>query len=297
MKKIIYLLPIFLFLTGCNSYIELNELAIIEKIGIEHNDTYTMYVSIIDSLDKDFNINEKTIKVTGDNIPNLISNLSLSLNKKIYFSHLNLLIINDSIKTNEINELINYFLNNEESRLDFLIISSNNIKELVNNSSFEEINNLITINKKNSSLTIYTTMFDIINNYYLNKPIYLSNIEYSDFIKITGLKKIYHNKVESINIDDTLFINYMLNNVNTYKKNLLCNPNKYLYFEILSSNTNNLKNKILITNELKIIKNDCNLDKNDINKLFNDYLLNNLKKITNTEITIKNTIRSYNENN
>ena len=153
------------------------------------------------------------------------------------------------------------------------------------------------INNKETSKSLYTTMFDVMNNYYQNKPIYLSNIEYNDTIKINGLKKLHNNKIENINNEDTIFINYLLNNIDAYKEHLECDFNKYLNMEILSSNTNSLNNQFLITNELKIINNDCNLNNKDINKLFNTYLQDNLKRFTNKKITIRNTIRSYNENN
>ena len=296
MKKIIYLIPLILFLTGCNSYTELNDLGIILEIGIEHNDAYKMYANVINSIDNDFNINLKTINVTGNNISELMNNLSTNLNKKIYLSHLNLLIINDSIKTFEIKELINFFQNNPDARNDFLIVSNNNIEELLKGTNFQEINDLIKINKE-SSKTVYTTMFDIINNYYLNKSIFISNIEYSDNIKLNGLKKISNNKIEFINQDEVIYINYLLNNISKGEYTLECDYNKYINIEILESTTSNIKNQILITNELKIDKNDCKLNNKEIDKLYTNKLESNLNKLTNKKINIKNTIRSYYENN
>ena len=208
MKKLFFLIPILILITGCDSYIELNDLGVIDKIGIQYNDNYKMYASIINNIDDDFNIEEKTIEVEGNNIQELLTNLSLSMNKKIYLSHLNLLIIDDSIKTNELKDLNNFFLNNNEAHSNFLVVSSNNIQEVLNNSKLNEINDLININNKETSKSLYTTMFDVMNNYYQNKPIYLSNIEYNDTIKINGLKKIHNNKIENINNEDTIFINY-----------------------------------------------------------------------------------------
>ena len=296
MKKLLFIIPILLMLTGCNSYIELNNLAVINKIGIEHQDSYILYASIIDSVDKEnINPNEKLIKVEGKTIYDLINNLSIACDKKIYMSHLDLLILNDSIKSHEIQELINYFLNNNETREDFLIITADDIETLISKSKFQEINNLIEINRNDTSISIYTTMYDLINKYMLNEPIYLSNITFDNELIPSGITKIYNNKITHINNEDAIYINYLLNNINTYKKSLECDYNKYLYLDILSSNTNIIKNKILITNEIKVIDNNCNLNKDTINKLFNDNLLNNLKKFTNKNITIKNTIRSFYE--
>ena len=294
MKKIILILFLF-FVTGCNSYTELNDLGIIEKIAIEYKDSkYRLHASIINKLDNDTNI--KNYQIIASNIPDLFDNLSLFLNKKIYLSHLNLLIINDSINTNNLKELINFFLNNNDTREDFLVVTTNNIDNLFNNLKWNEINDLVNINTKTGK-SIYTTMFDIASNYYLDKPIYLTSISYDSYPEIIGFEKIYHNQKTFIDNDDTIFINYLLNNIEGFKINLKCTLDDYLYLEIKSSNTNIFSNKIFITNELKIINNQCNLPKDKINNLFNDYLSNNLSRFTKQKIIIKNTIRGIYENN
>ena len=296
MKKIIILI-IILLLTGCNSYIELNDLGIIQIIGLEKIDNnYKLTTSIIEKVDEDTNPIISIYNIEGNTIPELFNKLSLSLNKKIYLSHLDTLIINDSIKTNELENIINFFLNNNESRNDFLIITTNDISNIINNTKSENITDLVKLNEKENSQSIYTTMYDLINNYYNKKPIYLTNIKYQDKLFINGITKIEHNKHIQIDEDKSIIINYLLNNINTYKLNFKCDNNKYLYLNILSSNTNYLNNKLLITNEIKVITNDCNLNKNKINKTINNYLKDNLKEFTNKKITINNTIRGIYEN-
>ena len=297
MKKIFLIILIPLFLTGCNSYIELNDLGIINKIGIEkENNNYKLYASIIKNTDEN-KIENEIYSVTAKNIPDLIENLALTLNKKIYLSHLDLLIINHSIKTNELKELITFFLNNNDTHNSFLIINTDNIQDLIANTEFKEVNNLIEINTNETSKSIKTTMFDIATNYYLNKPIYIQNIGYNNHIYLNGFTKLYNNKQEIIDNNESIFINYLLNNINSYKENLLCDNNQFIYLEILSSNTNFFNNKLIITNEIKIINDECKLNKDEINKLFSKYLKDNLSKYTNQKITINNNIRGLYENN
>ena len=288
MKKIFIIIIIFL-ITGCNSYTELNTLGVINSIGIEKKDNYKLYASIITNLD---NYQTTIYEAEGKNISNLFSNLSLKLNKKIYLSHLDLMIINNSIKTNELKEIINFFINNNDTRNDFLIVTTDNIKNIIEKSKWQEINNQIKINNENFSNSIYTTMFDTMNLFYKNNPIYLTNIKFDKIITINGITKIANNKHTLIDENNTLFINYLLNNINSFKCNLKCSDTKYIYLNIISSNTNNINNKVIITNEINILENDCNFNKNNINKLFNTYLINNLKKYTTDSIIIKNTIRS-----
>ena len=92
-------------------------------------------------------------------------------------------------------------------------------------------------------------MYDLMNNYYKKEPIYLTNIDFNNKILINGITKLYNNKYSLIEDKDTIFINYLLNNINTYKINFDCSDNKYLYLNILTSNTNNINNKFIITNK------------------------------------------------
>lgn len=297
MKKIFLILILFLF-TGCSSYIELNDLAIINAIGIEKvNNTYKMYASIIMETDKETTTPKTTIyEVTGVNLNDMLNQLTLTLNKKIYLSHLDLFLLNDTIKTQEFTEIINFFLNNNETREDFLVICSKNIKELLEKTNYGEINDLVEINRQEASQAIYTTMYDVINNFTLQEPIYFTNLEITEHVKIKGLKVFLNNNYQEILENDSLFLNYLLNNINTYKYNYSCQDNKFLYLNILASTTNENEKEFFIANELKVITNDCNLKKDEINNIFTNYLKTNLEKFTEKKLTIKNTIRGLYEN-
>ena len=297
MKKLLILI-IIIFITGCDSYIELNDLAIINTIGLEkENNNYKLYASVVDITEKEsLDIPTTSYQVTGTSLNQIIDNLSMSLNKKIYMSHLNLLIINDSIKTKELEEIINFFLNNNETREDFLVVNSNNIKDIIEKMKFQEINDLIENNSRNASGTIKTTMYDVIKNFYDKKSIYLPSITLDSSISLDGIKEFKNNKYKEIKGEDVIYLNYLLNKIDTYKYSYTCNDNKYLYLNILSSNTSFLTKELLITNEIKVITNDCNYNKDKIENIFNTNLKTNLEKITNKKITIKNTIRGTYEN-
>ena len=167
MKKLLIIL-IIITLTGCSSYIELNDLAIINSIGIQKDDNnYKISISLLNEVDKDtLEPSLRLIEINNTNLNLAFEELSLNLNKQIYLSHLNLLVIDDSIKKMEIQEIINYFLNNQDARENFLIVFSNKIEEILTNSKFQEINNLVKINQETTSKVIYTTMYDIIKNFF-----------------------------------------------------------------------------------------------------------------------------------
>ena len=298
MKKLLILLLNLIFLTGCQSYIELNDLKIINAIGIEFKDNnYTMFASIVDEVDKEtMQPNTKIYEIKGNSLNQLMDELSLTLNKKIYLSHLDLLLINETIKTKQLESIINFFVNNNETREDFLVASTSNIKEILEKSKFKEINDLIEINHEQTSKSIYTRMYDLINSYYNKENIYLTKIDLEDNLICNGLTIFKNNNYKTISIDDTLFINYLIDNIENYKYSHKCSNNKYLYLNILNSNTNQINKELIITNEVKIITNDCNLTKDEIDNTFKTYLKENLEKKTNKKITIKNTIRGIYEN-
>ena len=52
MKKLLIIF-ILIFITGCDSYVELNDLAVINTLGIEKDDSYKIYAGITEITDKE----------------------------------------------------------------------------------------------------------------------------------------------------------------------------------------------------------------------------------------------------
>ncbi len=299
MKKIIYLLLLLIFLiTGCKSYLELNDLSIINAIGIEKiNDNYHIYISLINSLNQETKEPQiKVIQSEGENLKDAFNNLRLSLNKKIYLSHLNLLLVNETIKTKEFENIIKFFVNNQDTREDFLVCFANDLKTIFEQAKFQEINNLVKINYQETSLVTYTTMYDLIKNYYENKPLYLTNIIYDNALKVKNVKLFKNNHYQDLNNQEPLFYNYLENNIQTYHYDFLCEPNKFISLKVLKANAYTFRKELIITNEINIITNDCNLNKKEINQHFTNFLKDNLGKLSNQKIIIKNTLRGNYEN-
>lgn len=195
MKKILLLL-IILFLTGCNKYTELNELAIIKSIGIEKKDNYTLYAEIISDI-KDNEPVTDIIKVSSDNIDNLFNIIKLSVNKEIHFSHIDLLILDVNLDNNDYNKIIDYFLKHHEFRNDFLTILSSDINTVLNNSKYDEIENLIITNKESKNV-IKISFEKIIQEYLDNHEFNLSSIKYENKIIFNGNYHYKDNKYEVI---------------------------------------------------------------------------------------------------
>ena len=194
MKKLLILL--ILLLTGCNKYTELNELAIIKSIGIEKKEDYTLYALIITDI-KDNEPVTEIIKVTDNNLNDLFNKIKLQVNKEIYFSHIDLIILDFNLNNNDYDNLIKYFLNHHEFRNDFLTILSSDMKNVLDNSQYDEIENLIITNKE-SKTVIKKTFEKLMQEYLDNKEFTLSNITYQDKIMFDGNYQYKDNELKEI---------------------------------------------------------------------------------------------------
>ena len=151
MKKILLLITILL-LTGCTKYNDLNELAIIKSIGISHNNEYTLYAQVIEEIDKDNIPKMKVIETSDKDIEKIFNNIKKLVNKEIYFSHIDLIILDFNLQENDYRELINYFLEHNEFRNDYYCILSKDIKKVLHNSKYDEIEELLTTNKESKNI-------------------------------------------------------------------------------------------------------------------------------------------------
>ena len=195
MKKIIIIL-ILLLLTGCNKYTELNELAIIKSIGISKNDNYTLYAEIITDIKDNEPITE-IIEVSDNKIDNLFNKIKLLVNKEIYFSHIDLIILDFNLNNNDYDNLIKYFINHHEFRNDFLTILSSDIKSILDNSKYDEIEELIITNKESKDV-IKKTFEELTLEYLDNHEFTLSSIKYEDKIIFDGNYHYKDNKLKVI---------------------------------------------------------------------------------------------------
>ena len=176
MKKI--LLILILIITGCSKYTDLKDLTIIKSIGIEYNDNYTIYAQIYDEIKKDADPKTKVINVSGKTLKESFNNLKNKVNKKIFLSHIDLLILDTNLDKNKYKDIIDYFIKDNELRNDFLTISSNDINNLLNKTKYNEIEDYIKTNNNVKKIS-----FDEIINYFLeNKPIILTTIDYRNNI-------------------------------------------------------------------------------------------------------------------
>ena len=200
MKKIIILLT-FLFLTGCD-YIELNDLSIIKSIAIDyHNKEYFLYAEIIDEINNDNKPTTKIIEVNGENIKDCFSNLIIRSNKVIHYSHVDLLILSTNLDNDNLKEIFNYFLESKNFRNDFMTISSLDVKKLIKESKYDEIEQLVKNNQHKELINI--DIEEVIKKYLDTNTITLSLFEYeNDNVLYKYNIKFINNNIERINYEE-----------------------------------------------------------------------------------------------
>lgn len=131
MKKI-FIISILLFtLTGCWNYRELNDYAIVTGMAIDYTDN-KYEVSLLFSSSKKTEKEQNSIITvysdTGNSVYEAIKNISLSIPKEIYISHLSTVIISEDLARNGVNPILDYLLREPQSHQNFYIIVSKDSK-------------------------------------------------------------------------------------------------------------------------------------------------------------------------
>ena len=127
MKKLLILVMCF-FLTGCWNYWELNDIAIITGVAIDKvGDEYLVSMMIANSKKPESNAKEGESLPTvydgkGETITLAIEEISLKSSKKIYFSHMNALIISKEVALEGVYKVIDVLFRDPMSRKNFYVL-------------------------------------------------------------------------------------------------------------------------------------------------------------------------------
>jgi len=310
MIKKILILFLFLFLTGCYNYTELNDLAIVTALGIDYHDNkYHVTIQVVNTKKTEENENNNGFTIyeaDGHTLEEAIKNLSLICPKKIYLSHLEILIYGEEIALKGINDTLDYLLRNNSIRGDFyLFVAKNNMANdilKIDNKSFiinsESIKKLNETSYKQTGKSTIITFYELANTYLNeNKEIVIPTIEASDKKLIMNNLAIFKKDklVKYLNENKTITYNILTNKINEATYKIKCQDG---YIDIL---INNLKTNIKPHNDsIDInIKTDgsvssitCNLDLNNeknleiISSKISNLIENNIYSLLNDKIDI-----------
>ena len=181
MNKIKYIIIVLILTitTGCLNYIELNDIGIINTIGI--NKKEEKYIIDINMLTPTINNSEEntTYEVIANTLEEAFDKLYLLTSKNINLSHLELILLSKNLNSNDYDNITKFFLNRDDSRNTFPIIIVENYKsENIFKHTAKEINSLIETNSKDDGIVSKKTFDE------LAEDIININISYVPTIKI-----------------------------------------------------------------------------------------------------------------
>lgn len=180
MKRVfILILPLFL-LTGCYNYQEMNKLGIITATEINKvNDNYEIVAQIVNPKNQsDASSTNQPAFITysdsGRTIHEAYRKLISKSSRKIYGTHMQILIIKDSLAMEDMSDILDFYFRNIEIRKEFYVLidttSSDNdnkllevLTPLTNLSSQNILNTLESDNKYTSvsNLVSFNNLMDI----------------------------------------------------------------------------------------------------------------------------------------
>lgn len=261
MKKIFILF--ILLLSGCSDYKELNNLAIVNTIGIDKKDNnYKLCIEVLNT-DKE-NGKNKIYYSTGKTINEAINKVNNKSPKIIYGGHLDKIIVSKDILNDKKIDLVDSFfrLTEVKDEFDFFVAKDNDacdivksLSKLPNNSSSRLQKN----SKENRSTSSYTNIDVFISNYLktgIDPVISVLNIKdnevYIDNIAITKNGKV----IKYLDTKESIGYNLIRNEIDkisipiSYK-------DKYCTIKINKSTT---KNKVIKNNNKYIIEININIE-------------------------------------
>ena len=198
MKKIIIPILVLLLLTGYTPYVEVNDLVIVDMLGLEKVDNY--YILTINTVyeEKDNNATKSIYKdyvFKGKSLGKVFLEAKKINTKKAYYGHLKLVVFQSKLLNKE---LINYF-QKEFKEMNYLIIGTDS-----------RINDLFK--KYNSSSKIIKA---VNKEKISNADIHLATFE--DYLKdIVNKKRTSTLPIVSLNNN-----NLVVKGLETYQKNIL----------------------------------------------------------------------------
>ena len=234
MKKIILLIVVILFISGCYDYRELNNMAVIDGIAIDYKENnYIVKLEVVKSKKgKDGNeIKTEVLEASDEVLAQAFYKATKRSSNEVYLGHVSLLVLSEELARNGINDVIDYVLRDIEISNDYSILVSNNIDlfdmEIDDESISQKVNNILNVTLgEGNNVTV-----DMVGNKLLNKNIdlvipYLSVIDQEFKISKIAyfdedrLKDIIDNKIYNFLVLDNIDINFYDSNnvINIYDK-------------------------------------------------------------------------------
>jgi len=256
MKKVIILLISIFILSGCYNYLELNDLAIVDALGIDYeNGTYTVTAQVI-SVQKSGSEETQEQAIVyiaeGKSIPEAVRNMELKNPNYIYMGHLSLVVLGKDFVKNDINKIYEYILRYPQIRINTLVVASikNTALEILNQQvesgslPSEAIISSLETGEKFQGTTKQQTLEELVKNSLSSAESVLPTIEIEEN-KDAGKETI--SKFNKIKLGNLAVIK-------DKKINYIMNEDESLIYNLLKKNIDNIRINIPYKNEQSVIE-------------------------------------------
>lgn len=220
--KIIILLLITFILTGCTSYTELNKLSIVNTLGIDYIDNqYQLSINVIEGELDDRKVEKELTTYTTKNkdLTAAFQDIYLMSNKRLYLSHIDLLVLSKTAINDKLTEITKHFLTNNEYRNNFYvtILKDNTIEKFLTEKILaDDINDLINANESETAISYTKDLEGIIKELLIDKNSYLPTISYKDKqLTLEGFTLIKNYRVfDQLSLNESILVNMLNNHLN-----------------------------------------------------------------------------------
>lgn len=276
MKRIIILI-ICLLLCGCYDYKELNSIDIITGVGIDYIDgEYKVTLEILNAIDKDNNSKEDITSLVSSSdeiFSKAVEDNYNKLTNEAYFSHLEVMVINEEAAKLGIKDIADYILRSTRVGNNFylVVIKDNNAEDVfkLKSNNHESIANEIVklLHNANSDYIVsINNEFDYLVSNMISKGIDITTpniIIDNDAIKLDSVAYFKDDKMISyLSKEEAITLNLLIADSNNYIYMNINNTSINVYDNSYKYNIN--KDKIIIDTTLdttlKTIDNDDNLN-------------------------------------
>lgn len=277
MKKIFILLLLVLMCSGCYDNVELDNLAIINGVGIDYIDNkYILTYEILNDTKTQNNEAMLSYTVTGSGrtISEAFTNTNYKVSKKSYFAHLSLVIVHKNVLNEKLENITDFLLRDTNIRSKFKLVgtSNNTPEEILKNNSdnhpvvSEQIVDLLDNEVYNNNIVNNDSFTDIASKLISKKHDVIINsisLENDEITLSDSFILKEYNYQNILSKEDSAIYNLLTKNVITaeFQKNY---ENGLVAITINQSDSSiDIKSDKIIINtdlEAKIIQNEAGFD-------------------------------------
>ena len=221
-RKGLFFIFVIIFLTGCDHYNDIGNIAVVSSLGITiQGPNYKTYVKVLSSNSE----NEENIYTEScSDLDECFNNLNTQLMKRLYLTHMDLLILSNNLTKENYDHIFNFFLNQQTSRNSFSTIVVDKINNKILHADSMDINNMLSLSAGTNALASRVSLSDIIKDVLNFRISYIPYIETGDFVTIKGYKTVYdENKL--LNKEESIAVNLLKGKVKNFS--VLIDKNTY----------------------------------------------------------------------